>query len=247
MNLKLTKVLGDVTGVTGLKILRAILAGERDPQVLAKLRDRRCKHTVAEIAIALDGRYRPEHLTELRSSLTLWEKYQEVIAEPGHGHCRAVADDAPADVVAAVAAEDTPARSQAARSDIQRARSVVLWDRRGPDGHRGHRRSACPDAGQRVGDGLQQMAHGQAIHQLAGLVSQLEEDGRQGQVESHAQGQGPGGAGLAVGGVEPAAQQELPGRLPAAAAFAVGAPKAITAAAHKLARIVYNLMRYGLA
>ena len=79
MNLKLTKVLGDVTGVTGLKIIRALLAGERDPQALAQLRDRRCQHTAAEIAIALDGRYRPEHLTELRSSLTLWEKYQEVI------------------------------------------------------------------------------------------------------------------------------------------------------------------------
>ena len=65
MNLKLTKVLGDVTGVTGLKIIRAILAGERDPQGLAQLRDRRCQHTAAEIATALDGRYRPEHLTEL--------------------------------------------------------------------------------------------------------------------------------------------------------------------------------------
>src|SRR5205085_3635466 len=81
MNLKLTKVLGDVTGVTGLKIIRAILAGQRDPQVLAKLRDRRCKRSVAEIAQALDGRYRPEHVTELRCTLTLWEKYQEVIAE----------------------------------------------------------------------------------------------------------------------------------------------------------------------
>src|SRR3954451_10777636 len=81
MNLKLTKVLGDVTGVTGLKILRAILAGQRDPQELAKLRDKRCKHTAAEIAQALDGRYRPEHVTELRLCLSLWEKYQEVIGE----------------------------------------------------------------------------------------------------------------------------------------------------------------------
>src|SRR4051794_7716874 len=81
MNLKLTKVLGDVTGVTGLKILRAIVDGERDPQRLAELRDRRCRHTAAEIATALDGRYRPEHLTELRCCLALWEKYQEVIAE----------------------------------------------------------------------------------------------------------------------------------------------------------------------
>ena len=45
MNLKLTTVVEDITGVTGLKILRAILAGERDPRVLAGLRDRRCKRT----------------------------------------------------------------------------------------------------------------------------------------------------------------------------------------------------------
>jgi transposase len=63
MNLKLTKVLGDVTGVTGLKILRAIVAGERDPVVLAKRRDRRCQHTADAIATAFDGRYRLEHVT----------------------------------------------------------------------------------------------------------------------------------------------------------------------------------------
>src|SRR5262249_29699174 len=81
MNLKLTRVLGDITGVTGLKILRAILAGQRDPRKLAQLRDRRCRHTEPEIAHAPDARYRPEHVTELRCCLALWERYQEVIAE----------------------------------------------------------------------------------------------------------------------------------------------------------------------
>src|SRR5215204_7568320 len=66
MNLKLTTVLEDVTGVTGLRIIRAILAGERGPLVLAKLRDKRCKRKESEIATALDGRYREEHVLELR-------------------------------------------------------------------------------------------------------------------------------------------------------------------------------------
>jgi hypothetical protein len=56
MHRKLTKVLGAVTGGTGLKILRAIRKGEREPLKLAKLPDRRCKRTGAEIAQALDGR-----------------------------------------------------------------------------------------------------------------------------------------------------------------------------------------------
>ena len=81
MNLKLTKVLGDVTGVTGLKIIRALVKGVRDPLKLAKLRDRRCKHTEAEIATALDGRYRPEHVLELKLCLTMWEHYQAVIVQ----------------------------------------------------------------------------------------------------------------------------------------------------------------------
>ncbi len=81
MNLKVTKVLGDVTGVTGLKIIRAIVKGERDPQVPAKRRDRRCKHSEAAIAEALDGRDRPEHVLELKLCLTMWEHYQRVIAE----------------------------------------------------------------------------------------------------------------------------------------------------------------------
>jgi transposase len=81
MNLKLTSVLEDVTGKTGLAIIRAILDGERDGSKLAKLRDKRCKHDEAEIAQALQGRYRAEHLCELRCCLALWEKYQQVIAE----------------------------------------------------------------------------------------------------------------------------------------------------------------------
>ena len=63
--------LGHITGVTGLKIIRAILKGRRDPKELAALRDRRCHDSVAEIAAALDGRYRPEHLLELRCSLEM--------------------------------------------------------------------------------------------------------------------------------------------------------------------------------
>ena len=81
MNLKLTNVVEDITGVTGLKIIRAILAGERDPQTLAKLRDRRCKKTEAEIATALDGRYRDEHLLELRCCFHMWEQYLAMIAK----------------------------------------------------------------------------------------------------------------------------------------------------------------------
>lgn len=59
----------DITGTTGLTILDAIVAGERDPQKLAAHRDHRCKKSVAEIAAALKGDWKEEQLFTLRQSL----------------------------------------------------------------------------------------------------------------------------------------------------------------------------------
>jgi len=81
MNIKLEKVLSDVTGVTGLRILDAILSGERDPEKLAKLRDKRCKNDVPTIAKALQGNWREEHLFALRQALALYRTYHAQIIE----------------------------------------------------------------------------------------------------------------------------------------------------------------------
>jgi hypothetical protein len=62
MNLKLTEILSDITGVTGRSILRSILRGTRAPEKLAKYRDKQCKASEAQIAQALTGSYREEHL-----------------------------------------------------------------------------------------------------------------------------------------------------------------------------------------
>src|SRR5919202_6045635 len=75
MNVLLHQVVSDITGVTGMAIIRAILAGERDPKVLAQSRDPRCKHSVAEIAQSLEGNYRAEQLFALQQAVTLYESY----------------------------------------------------------------------------------------------------------------------------------------------------------------------------
>lgn len=77
MNVKLTEVISDITGVTGLAIIKAILKGQRDPLVLAKLRHDKCHRTEAEIARALYGNWREEHLFALQQALALYEFYQE--------------------------------------------------------------------------------------------------------------------------------------------------------------------------
>jgi transposase len=73
MNVKLTEVASDITGVTGSAIITALLAGERDPQVLARLRHDQCKKSQQEYAQALEGTWRPEHLFALQQA---WELYQ---------------------------------------------------------------------------------------------------------------------------------------------------------------------------
>jgi transposase len=81
MNVQLTQVLSDITGTTGVQIIRAIVAGERDPQVLARLRHGRCQRSEAEIAKALSGHYRPEHVFALKQALALYDFYTAQVQE----------------------------------------------------------------------------------------------------------------------------------------------------------------------
>jgi transposase len=81
MNVQVHRAVTDITGETGLRILEAILAGERKPEVLAQHRDVRCKKSEAEIAAALRGDWRPEHLFTLRQSFEAWQYHQKLIAE----------------------------------------------------------------------------------------------------------------------------------------------------------------------
>jgi transposase len=79
MNIQLSQVLSDVMGETGQRIVRAIVDGERNPMKLAALRNSRCKKDEAEIAKALTGTWRTEHLFILQQSLTLYDFYTRQI------------------------------------------------------------------------------------------------------------------------------------------------------------------------
>jgi len=81
MNIHLHNVVSDINGLTGMRIIKAILDGERNADVLASLRDKRCKNDEATIARSLKGHYRPEHLFSLRQAVEFYEFYQEKIAD----------------------------------------------------------------------------------------------------------------------------------------------------------------------
>ena len=80
MNIQLHHVISDLTGVTGQAILQAILAGEHDPHTLAALKDHRIKASRDVIAKSLRGDWRPEHLFTLQQTHTLWQQHQTLIA-----------------------------------------------------------------------------------------------------------------------------------------------------------------------
>ncbi|UYM15292.1 transposase [Endozoicomonas euniceicola] len=79
MNLLLDNVVSDVTGKTGMSIIRSILRGERDPVVLASHRDSHCKQSEKVIAKSLHGHYRAEHLFALKQAVELYDFYEKEI------------------------------------------------------------------------------------------------------------------------------------------------------------------------
>jgi len=81
MNVKLTNVISDITGVTGMLIVRDIVTGEQDPKTLAKHRDPRCRKSEEEIAKSLQGHYKPEHVFALQQALEVYDFYQKQIKE----------------------------------------------------------------------------------------------------------------------------------------------------------------------
>lgn len=81
MNIQLAQVISDVTGVTGLKILRAIVQGERNPETLAALRDGRIKADQASIVRSLHGNWRAEHLHALSQELACHDFLEKQINE----------------------------------------------------------------------------------------------------------------------------------------------------------------------
>lgn len=84
MNIQLANVVDDITGVTGMKIIRAMISGERSPEKLAAYRDPRCKQKLDVIAKSLYGNYRDEHMFALQQAVELFDAYRVKIADCDH-------------------------------------------------------------------------------------------------------------------------------------------------------------------
>jgi transposase len=249
MNLKLTEVISDITGKTGMTIIRAILAGERDPQLLATYRDKRCKRDQGTIAKALTGHWRAEHLFALQQAVDQHDFIaQQLRACDGQieGCLQAFVPD-----VEAASPPSTPGRPwRSSRSnplsfDVQTylnaMTGVDLTQIDGIDSltalkviseigldmtrwptskHFASWLGLCP--GNKLSGGKRYRMRSKPSANRAATALRL---AAQGVANSHS----------ALG----AYYRRMRARL--------GAPKAITATAHKLARLVYSMLRYGTA
>jgi transposase len=247
MNLLLHNVVSDLTGMTGMKIIKAILSGERDPKTLASLRDHRCKNSVITIAKSLEGHYRPEHLFSLKQAVELFDYYQARII------------DCDSEIAAQLTAFDT-------QDSVGAAPAIS-----GPKPRKGRHNAPAFDLYSEMrrvtGVDLTRI-DGIDSYTALKIVSEIGLD--MGRWRSEKQftswlGLCPGskisGGKRLSGKSKPVANRAaLALRMAATTLYnsrsalgaflrrmkaRLGAPKAITATAHKLARLVYSMLKYG--
>ena len=246
MNLQLHHVISDITGLTGLAIIDALLAGERDPAKLAALRNRRIHASVETITKALVGDSRPEHVFTLRQSLGAYRYYQQLVAECDveiERHLTAIPDGQPG--VGAPPASVTRRKPRGneprfdLRTHLRRIFGVDLTTIPGIDVLTAHTLltevgpelskfptpaafaswlGLCPD--NRISGGKVLSVKTRRVKNRAALALRMSAQAVQ-------------GSRAALGGYYRRMRAKL------------GGPMAITATAHKLARVVYHLIATG--
>lgn len=134
MNVQVHRALTDLTGKTGLAMVRAIVAGERDPYRLATLRDQRCKKSEAQIAEHLTGNWRDEHLFNLKMALRLYEDVQDILAAYDQEIMRLLLElEAPERAQLELPPHPNPAKEKAMKGRGEQSLRTALWRFAGVD------------------------------------------------------------------------------------------------------------------
>lgn len=236
MNLQLTNVVSDITGKTGMLIIKAILGGERNPLVLAALRDQRCKNSEETIARSLHGNYRPEHLFSLKQAVDLYGFYQGQIAE-----CDQV-------ILAQLATFDVASDSDNGNKPpttieeaLQRMSGVDLTKIDGIDSN-----SALKIIAE-IGIDMNRWKSPKHFSSWLGLCPGTKVSGGKNLSGKSKQVANRAAATLRMAAFTLFNSKSALGAYLRRQRSRLGAPKAITATAHKLARLVYSMLKHGSA
>ena len=244
MNLLLHNVVSDITGVTGMRIIKAILAGERDPMVLAGYRDPRCKNSKETIARSLEGHYKTEHLFSLKQAVELYEFYQAKIADCDHQieEHLGIFDDR------SDGAKTTPsAKGKVAgnglgfdvRGDLYRMTGVDLTRIEGIDAY------TALKVVSEVGIDMSRWKSSKQFASWMGLCPGNKVSGGKklsGKTKSVAN---RAAIALRIAANSLYRSKSALGAYLRRQKARLGAPKAITATAHKLARLIYSMLKHG--
>jgi hypothetical protein len=134
MNVQVHHALSDLTGETGMAIVRAIVAGERDPHRLAAHRDKRCRKSEEQIAEHLRGNWRQEHLFNLESALRMYDALQETLASYDQRLLQEIeALQPPERQDQPVPSHPNPAKEKAIRNRGEQPLRATLWRFSGAD------------------------------------------------------------------------------------------------------------------
>jgi len=245
MNIKLNQVLSDVTGLTGMKIIRAIISGERNPVKLASMRNERCNNSESIIAKALKGNWRSEHIFALQQAVELYDFYKkQIIACESHIQRHLESFD---DRSNGTSLEKPPRNSRGSSNQFHFDARGYLHRMTGVDVTRIEGIQA-PTALNIIGEiGIDMTPWPTEKHFASwlGLCPGSKISG--GKVLSSKTKPSANRAAHAFR----LAAYSLQRSKSAIGAFLrrkkaqIGAPKAITATAHKIARIFYNMLKYG--
>jgi transposase len=244
MNVRLDKVISDVTGATGMAILGAILEGERDPAKLAELRHCRCQNDEATIAKALQGNWRDEHLFALRQALTLYKTYHQQIAECDRqieAHLASFADK-PEETPPPPARTRKPCRNQLkfeAGRQVHRITGVDLTRIDGIDDH------VALKVLSEIGSDMSRWPTVQHFTSWLGLCPGNKRSGGKALTGRTKRCDNRAAAALRMAASSLHRSKTALGAYLRRMKARLGAPKAITATAHKLARLIYYALKKG--
>ena len=246
MNVKLTETVKDVTGVTGLGIIKAILAGERDPHKLAQLRQPGCKHPQAEFARALEGTWQAEHLFALKQAVELYEYFGKQIAECDRHIEEQLKTLARPEKPGPLPPPNKPRRSRR-KNDLHFAARGLLYEMAGVDltAIEGIDVNTALVVLSEVGTDMSHWRSERAFGAWLGLAPNPRKTG--GKLKSAKTRPGVNRAAQALRVVAQTLRQSnsAVGAFFRRIAARRGVPKAITATAYKLARIIYAMLKHG--
>jgi transposase len=247
-NVQLTQVLSDITGATGLAIIRAIVAGERDPVQLARFRDPRCVSSTEEMAKALTGHYRPEQVFALTQALALYDTYTAQVRECDleiAQHFQAIRPVWP-DALPPVNRADKRL-SHCKNAPIYDARTM-LYQLTGVDlvAIPGLNASTVQTLLSEIGLDLRKWPNAKAFCAWLGLAPRHEISGGKVLRRSTLKTRNRAGQALRLAAQAVSRSHNSLGAFYRRMRARLGPKAAIVATAHKLARIVYHLLRHRL-